>query len=425
VAVAVLALFVAEPNIASHARLVTTDLAVALTIAGNAFCSWRLTERWSCGRLFGLTGFAVASVLVKFSGLLVGPLVALLMAFTLAQRRLTTARVLLVGTVLTMSVFAGIWACYGFRYLPSNNPTWRYRFQAEPFARNAMPAVTAAVAWIDDHHLLPNAYSEGLLLNRARSQRRMAYLRGAYSETGWWYYFPAAFVLKTPVALLLLAAFGTAVILRRFRSVAPFLLLPMALVIAVAMTTRLNIGLRHILPVYPFVLLLAGAALHALLSSRRAAAVAGAAALAAAIFEPVLVYPHTLAFFNVLAGGPAHGSKYLVDSNLDWGQDLKGLKRWMVQNGVARINLAYFGFADPKYYAIDCQLMPGSPPWSQDDQIRLPQLPGYVAVSATLLRGVYATSAVERDFYARLARITPVATIGHSIFVFKIEQPWW
>jgi hypothetical protein len=425
IAAAVLALFVAEPNLASHARLVTTDYAVALTLAGSVFCAWRLSQRWTWTCLAGLTMFVVASVLVKFSGLLVAPVLALLLTIAVVQRRLTPSRAVLGGVVLIVASIVGIWACYGFRYLPSDNPTWRYRFHVEPFARDSMPALTASVRWIDEHHLLPNAYSEGLLLNRARSQRRKAYLAGAYSETGWWYYFPAAFLLKTPLALLLLAALGSAIVIRRFRAEAPWLLLPIALFMGAAMAAPINIGLRHVLPIYPFVLLLAGAGLQALLSAGRGAAVAGAAALALAIVEPALVYPHTLAFFNVIAGGPSNGSAYLLDSNLDWGQDLKGLKRWMAQHNVATINLAYFGFADPKYYGIDCQLLPGSASWTAADQVGLPRLPGYVAVSATLLRGVYAETPAEREFYLRLARLRPVTTIGHSIFVFRLEQPWW
>ena len=119
---------------------------------------------------------------------------------------------------------------------------------------------------------------------------------------------------------------------------------------------------------------------------------AGAALLAASRWSSAAsssstVYPHNLAFFNALVGGPANGSQYLVDSNLDWGQDLKPLKRWMTEHNVPHINLAYFGFADPRYYQIDCTFLPGSPPWVNPDLLSAPRLPGYVAVSATLLRG--------------------------------------
>jgi hypothetical protein len=212
------------------------------------------------------------------------------------------------------------------------------------------------------------------------------------------------------------------VVLARRRTLIPYLLAPIAIVMAAAMTASINIGVRHVLPVYPFVLLLAGSALHAARQAGGAHLAAAAVAAAAALIEPGFVYPYTLAFFNRAVGGPARGSEYLVDSNLDWGQDLKALKRWMDQNKVERINLGYFGFADPAYYGIRYTPLAGSRNWT-DSRPQAPQLPGYVAVSATLLRGVYEDDTRRAD-YARLAQLTPAATIGYSIFVFKVDGPW-
>ena len=211
--------------------------------------------------------------------------------------------------------------------------------------------------------------------------------------------------------------------MRRFPVAALHAIVPIVIFGGAAMMATINIGVRHILPIYPFVVLLAGAAVSVLISTGRRAL--AAAAVAAALIEPALVYPHTLAFFNVLAGGPSHGSEYLVDSNLDWGQDLKGLKAWMTTHAVSHINLAYFGFADPHYYAIDCTFLPGSPGWVGKEQLQLPRLPGYVAVSATLLRGVYAPTALDKEFFDRLAKLTPVDSIGHSIFIYRVERPWY
>src|SRR5258708_6864150 len=130
-----------------------------------------------------------------------------------------------------------------------------------------------------------------------------------------------------------------------------FVLLPPVILVATAMTQKLNIGLRHILPVYPFALMLCAVAL-AWLWRRKLKAVVIALGLLN-LFEFARVYPHPLAGFNTLAGGPANGYRLLVDSNLDWGQDLKGLKHWMDAHDVTHINLAYFGTADPAYYGLD------------------------------------------------------------------------
>lgn len=421
-ALVLLALYTVEPNIASHARLVTTDFGVTLAIFGATYFTWRLSARWSLASLAGVAACVALAVTSKYSGLLAGPILGLLLAFAVWRRTMTPARAAIVLLVLGISSVTALWATYGFYYLPSRSPTWRYAIHNEPAATGPVPTLARAVAWIDERHLLPNAYSEGLLLSRVRSQGRKTFLAGEYSITGWWYYFPVAFALKTPLTLIVLAAAGTW-FARRQASTLVFLFVPVAIVLGSAMSAHINIGLRHILPIYPFVILLAGWAVQRLLSSPRR--FVPAAALAIAVAEPLTVYPHTLAFFNVLAGGPSGGSRYLTDSNIDWGQDLKGLKSWMVRSGVDHVNLSYFGLADPHYYGIDCTFLPGSESWVRSDLVRLPKLPGYVAVSVTMLRGVYADTPRQREFYTRLAALQPVASIGHSILVFKVEQPWY
>jgi tetratricopeptide (TPR) repeat protein len=137
------------------------------------------------------------------------------------------------------------------------------------------------------------------------------------------------------------------------------------------------------------------------------------------------VYPHTLTFFNRLVGGPGNGYKYLADSNIDWGQGLKLLKKWMDRESVPHIGLAYFGTADPAYHDIDYTQLPAASPgmhlpsiartWSK------PRLPGYVAVGATVLTGVYLDPQWQL-FYGGLRRTTPVAVIGNSIFVYWLER---
>ena len=420
-ALGVLALYTFEPNLDAHAQLVTTDLPVTLGIFASVYYLWRVLQAWRTRDIICLCLFTTLAVLVKFSGLLLGPILTLLLVAAVVRRRVTWARALILAAVLAATTFVGIWACYGFRYLPSSNPNWRFAFHEAPFATE-IPLTSAMVRWVDERHLLPNAYAQGFLLNQARSQHRKAFLAGNYTETGWWYYFPAAFALKTPVVLLLLIA-GGAWSLRRFGDAAWYLLTPVVIVFAVAMTSHINIGVRHILPVYPFVVVMAGAVIHELVQRRRVAL--AASLVAASALEPALVYPHSLAFFNALVGGPAHGADYLSDSNLDWGQDLKGLKAWLDEHGINHVNLAYFGSADPRYYGISCTFLPGSPGWVSPAELQLPRLPGYVAVSVTLLNGVYAPTPLEREFYARLARRTPVASIGHSINVYRVDEPWW
>jgi hypothetical protein len=121
-----------------------------------------------------------------------------------------------------------------------------------------------------------------------------------------------------------------------------------------------------------------------------------------------------------LVGGPEHGFRYLADSNLGWGANLKRLKTWMDRNQVSHVNLAYFGQADPAYYRIPVTHLPGAPGFAID-AIARPRLPGYVAISPTIMHGVYAPPH-WRLFYAPFVGLEPVAVIGDSLRVYWIER---
>jgi hypothetical protein len=203
-----------------------------------------------------------------------------------------------------------------------------------------------------------------------------------------------------------------------------FILIPMVVYLAPAIASTYQVGIRHILPLYPFLLMIAAIAAVPML--RRPATrftLAGLSVLWAIAFAGV--YPNTLTFFSRAVGGPRQGYHYLADSNVDWGQGLKHLKAWMADRGIERIGLAYFGSADPAYYGIDYTALPAATPglelpsvarrWSR------PQLPGYVAVSATVLSGVY-LDPQWRLFYGGLQQREPVAVIGNSIFVYWLDR---
>ena len=219
-----------------------------------------------------------------------------------------------------------------FRYAPSTTPGWVFALHDNPAVQRAVPSIAALVGWIDSYHLLPNAFSEGFLHGQGLVQGRPSFLAGSYSNFGWWYYFPIAFLIKTPLALLALFFMGVVSSVRRGRLLSldgeAFLVVPIVLFLGVAMTSTLNIGLRHILPIYPFVIVLA---VVACTRARRRQGEARTGDLRRccwrlALLEFASVYPNNLAFFNRAVGGPSNGFRYLADSNLDWGQDLKPLE---------------------------------------------------------------------------------------------------
>jgi dolichyl-phosphate-mannose-protein mannosyltransferase len=439
-AIAVLALYATEPNLLAHASLVTTDLGLTCFTFGTLYFLWRATRLLSVANLAGLITFFALAQVSKFSALLLVPILVLLLGWQVFRKnpwpcRISPAReiasraakgmaALAILLATLVGAYAALWAVYGFRYAPTPQSLSQARFETLPVMHDRLPRLTAAVNWVDAHHLLPNACAQGFLFGQTKAQRRSSFLAGQFRSEGRWYFFPAAFLLKTPMLVLLLFSAGAAMVVAQGRSMpesAAFTFVPIVVFTGAAMAARLNIGLRHLLPIYPFVLLLAGRSLFALRPRMRRSFLVLIAVFWA--LDLAMVYPHYLAFFSEGIGGARNGYRYLVDSNLDWGQDLKGLKAWMDQNQVRHINLSYFGSADPAYYGIDCTHLPGAPAFAAS-QVAPPRLPGYVAVSVTNLVGVYLGEA-GRAFYRPLLDRKPDAVIGYSIHVYWVEQEWW
>jgi hypothetical protein len=439
----VLGLYTIEPNILAHSRLVTTDFGLVCFVFGTMYFLWRTTRCLSVGNLCGVIGFFTLAQISKFSAVLLGPIVLVVLVIRVCQRspwlvsigrlRPLTGRLhraiaaLALSVVLAAVAWAAIWAIYDFRYLPSTSPSWALNFQSDPNIVKIAPTITGAVAWVDGHKLLPNAYSEGFLLGQVKAQKRSGFLAGSYRTDGWWWFFPFAFLIKMPISVLLLLVAGVVLSVIHWRRALDdtiYMFVPSAMFLGTAIMAKLNIGERHILAIHPFALLLAGFAVTELWSKgRRPFRILLGALLGFAVLEFAGVYPHYLAFFNQFVGGPRNGHKYLVDSNIDWGQDLKGLKQWMSAHDVQHINLSYFGTADPAYYKIDCSHLPGEP-FFDDRFVGGPRLPGFVAVSVTNLRGLYLGDKA-RNLYKPLLDTEPAAVIGYSIYVYWVDRPWW
>jgi hypothetical protein len=247
-----------------------------------------------------------------------------------------------------------------------------------------------------------------------------SYLLGIRSETGWWYYFPVVFAVKSTMAalattLLLLAAALWQAWKREWISPMTLgLALPPLLYFVFSMTSGINIGMRHILPVYPF-LYVGAAAWLATQSNWRPGVFMMAALVALQIGECARIAPDYLAFFNELAGGPGRGPEYLVDSNIDWGQDVKKLGLWLEAHngGKRRARVFYFGNAQMRYYGIDEMEYPGPL-----DQKGWDAIDEYCVASVTPLQGVY----VPLDSLAPLRMREPVAKIGWSMYVYDLHK---
>lgn len=294
------------------------------------------------------------------------------------------------------------------------------------------------ILFAQEHRLLPESFIYGFARAEMKANMRPSFLLGNYSETGFRSYFLYAFLLKTPLPTLGFIITALVLCLRRRaerRWLVIFVLGPAGLYFLAASMSHLNIGLRHLLPVYPFLYVLAGSLTLELNRWRRttwAVAMLAAAGMIAVssrvVFFPAhgriwqFVAPHYLAYFNELAGGPANGFKALVDSNLDWGQDLKNLKRWLDAHDIKDpICLCYFGMADPGYYQITYYNMPGGYIFEPEQDFEWLRPGGLLAVSATNLQGVYFSPADRQALKQVLAHCRLVEVIGDSIFVYQFN----
>jgi hypothetical protein len=242
---------------------------------------------------------------------------------------------------------------------------------------------------------------------------------GKSSTRGSWTYFPIAFLVKTPVAMLMLIVLCIGLIAQKLYRKTPIpviwilLAIPPVGYFLVSLTSSMNIGERHLLPAYPFLFILTSAIL---LSERRPtfSRVTNFAAIflgMVMVVESASIHPDYLAYFNVLAGGPQNGPHYLIDSNLDWGQDLKKLHTWTIQHPDRALCLSYFGRSDPEYYGIHYIKLESMK--SLDEVMNADCV---VAVSAHLLFGS------ETEEFRSLQHLVPDDRIGYSIYIYDLRK---
>jgi hypothetical protein len=396
-------LFCLDPNMIAHARIVSDDAALAAFFFISHYYLYRL---FTGNRRADIAGFAVAVALTttaKFSGLLVFP-----------------SAILVAGIFYLFPAAAPL--------VPHGGTA---REQRQRLLRvgglAAVACIAATLVLVSIVYRSPDGISQYAAGVRSIYTNGTAgfkfYLLGQFETTASWYYYPVAMFLKTPDATLALFAVAVASVLvpgaRGARGA--WLLAPVALVLAVSSQDPVTLGLRRVLLVFPFLFLWIGqrcAALWELVSraplGRRIARVAVAVVIAAGAFSAIRIHPYQLAYFNRWAGGPAAGSRYLDDSNIDWGQDLPALAAWQTAHGARPLALWYFGTDDPAGYGIDSRTI-------SEQELAQPEKAAY-AISETLLVGLKLRAQEERrpdlDW---LARYQPSATAGYSIYIYDFR----
>lgn len=388
-AVAALALYCTSPTVIAHASLATLDVGETAVLFAMFVTLARFTttkDPWWAAATGVLAGVAFA---VKGVAILFVPLVALVAAAEWRTWDAAGARRLVLGlAAMPFAAWVAVLLVYRFSGFPLPAPVLEgIRFQAASSSSGEYPA----------------------------------FLNGHWSQTGWWYYYLFALAVKTPIATLVLLAVGVwATARRRFGTRGDWWLVipPVGLLYVLSFHYGKDYGIRYLLPAFPFLLLLAGRGVDALVATGRRGAAVVAVVVAWQLVACVATTPHQLAYFNELAGGPDHARRLLLDSNLDWGQDLGRLKDYLRARGTDRVCLGYFGHVDPHLYGIEYTLPPPTP------------TAGLCAVSANFLAGYpYAvTYAGERILGVRAGawswfdRLRPVARVGRSIYVFDVTD---
>ena len=449
-----------DPNFLAHGLIVKNDVPLTVILTAYAVAIWMLGRKVGIGNFLAVALLMGAAVTTKFSGLLAIPILgsSLLVRVLILSpwpalgwtgrtflHRLAIAG--LVGLCALLVSWGFIWACYGLRYQSAPDETLDTNYAVEAYAASATVAehnarldtspilfhqwlkqwhpdhFLRADLWLDHHHLLPHEYANGMVYGVADSLSRGAFFLGELRFTGWWYYFPAVIAFKTPLATLI--ALALAVIVTCFLklpgdwwAVCALAITPVLYMLA-AMHSGMDIGVRHILPVYPFLYIFLG------ITAGRAVDRFGkivrpmlAILLIGLAVETFAAFPDYIPFFNVAAGGSRGGARLLGDSNLDWGQELPALARWQHGHTDYQLMLYYWGSGDPRYYGLQYARLPES--FAPTDQRRPTGQKPYWAISVVALQGSNLHPREQR-FYEPFRHRQPTEILGGCIYMYA---PW-
>jgi hypothetical protein len=435
-----LLIFIFSENMLAYGGVVSTEMSTCLGLLGATWFAWLLLHRITWIRLAGSLFFTSMLVLSKPSALIILPIVAVLVVLKLARRHPLTwglirrctikNRWAQLGIFLAFFIlhgvvgWAAIWTHYEFRYAASPDPEdSSLVFQKIPYSDPIHPLSLKILSWCRNIHFLPEGYLKGIEILLASNDERMAFMNGEWKIGGWWNFFLYSMWAKTAPAFLFLFGGGLAgwwwwrhriswppvqtaeAVPAEFASAAygaiPFFVL-VVIYTAAAIMQDVNIGHRHILPIYPALFILTGGAAALVWSARLFwARLAILLLLFWRVGDSFAMYPYYLAYFNPLVGGPEQGYKHLVDSSLDWGTGLRGLKSWLNDNNPGNhspVFLAYFGTGSPEYYGIQAHRLPGFFDWRAREIF--PLTPGIYVISATLLQSLYVpTSGPWNELY--------------------------
>jgi 4-amino-4-deoxy-L-arabinose transferase-like glycosyltransferase len=463
------------PNILGHSQLITPDVPAAALGLASCYMFWRWLKQpsWSRAAASGLA-LGIAE-LAKFTLIIFVPLwIFMWLIYRLTDRSRITwrlfsreLRMLAVQLALALYVinfgygFEGTLTRLGdYRFVSSALGVEKGEGESLPIGGNRF-----AGSWLASLPVpLPRNYVLGIDLQKCDFERyyEPSYLNGTFCEHGWWYYYIYAAALKVPLGTWTL--FGLALTLtfwacrgeRHFCRTSmlrlegtshgdhllaiasptatwrdEFVLLcpAVAILVLVSSQTGFTQHMRYLLPAFGFVFVWIGRIVPHLGRRHWIVTTSAAAALVWSTLSSLYVYPHSLSYFNEIAGGPIGGPEYLIHSNVDWGQDLLFLKQWLDNHPEARpLKLAYFGFFDPKYLEVE-YVAPEDIPSAADIESDVRKIPpGWYAISVNFVRGLPGFAckgdgtkiAIDQFALAGFQKLKPIAIAGYSIYIYHV-----
>jgi len=387
------------PDILAHSGLATADLAVAFFFFLTLVFFHRYLLKPSNGRLAACALFTGLALLSKFSAILLFPILFVAALVTGNQKKVSWKP----AAWFLGVCFLTVWAGYFFEVKPllKNTPAPEkkiaeyQRIGGETLARFAekvpVPLSTFSSALVS------------MVYTRAAGTN--AYLMGKWSREGWWYYYFIAFGIKNTIPFLILCLLSLLLLgkLGVSRTLGAVLLIPILFFFILTLRDKAQAGIRYFLPIYPLFFVLAGGTAVFLWKQNKFLKLLVIFLLSWHAAEALKVFPDHLAYFNEFAGGPSNGYRYLRDSNVDWGQDLKGLGEYVRRQGYPEVVLLTLAPSDPRQYGIPARSF-------EDDELRVPR------------KTVYAIGAHYMGEAAWTEALKPDAQIGHSFFVYDMRK---
>jgi hypothetical protein len=428
-----LVLLVFDPNILGHSALVTTDMGVTLFFLLSIYLFYRYVRQPSLLRL-AFAGIAAGLLLAtKHSGILLAPMLVLLIAYEVfvaakGTRGRTALRLTGAFAAIVVIGVVVLWAFYGFRYA-ARPAGLALTTPLEAYVRPLSHFNQAGVMTIAHLHLLPESYLMGLVDVKRMAQFYPTYILGQQIAHGVWWYFPVVIAIKTTLGLLALVLLSLfAILTRRLnrpREVA-YILIPWIVYLAVAILSGMNIGSRHILPLYALAAILSGAGVMALSANSRAWKWVCGVLIVAHVVSALAVFPNDIAYANEAWGGPKNLHNLLSDANVDWAQQLISVKKWQDAHPNEECWFAYFAYpeVDTATYGIRCHHLPttdtmwmSSPAGGGPDPVP-PVIQGTILLSAGDLSGCEWESEL-RNPYRNFQSIKPDEMIDFAVMVYR------